>query len=188
METVFSGLSALVIDDVADDGEVIRVLARTRDAPFPCPMCGVPTGKVHGYHVRTVADVPVDGRRVVVNIRVRRVVCPVLGCRRQTFREQAPGLIERLQRRATRLTSQVSGVVKELCGRAAARLTRIFGGFFGGGGVFGGYDGGVGPASSGCTTGSPRVCGAAGCARVQHRDDAAGGGRFGRDGPCVEGS
>ncbi|GGT65541.1 hypothetical protein GCM10010207_75940 [Streptomyces atratus] len=91
--TVFSGLSALVIDDVADDGEVIRVLARTRDAPFPCPMCGVPTGKVHGYHVRTVADVPVDGRRVVVNVRVRRLVCPVLGCRRQTFREQVPGLI-----------------------------------------------------------------------------------------------
>lgn len=88
-----------MIDDVADDGEVIRALARTRDVPFPCPMCGVPTGKVHGYHVRTVADVPVDGRRVVVNVRVRRLVCPVLGCRRQTFREQVPGLIERLQRR-----------------------------------------------------------------------------------------
>ncbi|MDX3693766.1 transposase family protein [Streptomyces europaeiscabiei] len=126
---MFSGLSALVIEDVADDGEMIRVLARTRDAPFPCPMCGVPTGKVHGYHVRTVADVPVDGRRVVVNVRVRRLVCPVLGCRRQTFREQVPGLIERLQRRTTRLTSQVSGVVKELCGRAAARLTGEFAAF-----------------------------------------------------------
>ncbi len=124
MATVFSGLSALVIKDVADDGETIRVLARTRDVHFPCPMCGVPTGKVHGYHVRTVTDVPVDGRRVVVNVRVRRLVCPVLGCRRQTFREQVPGLIERLQRRTTRLTSQVSEVVKELCGRAAARLTR----------------------------------------------------------------
>jgi transposase len=122
---VFSGLSALVIEDVADDGEMIRVLARTRDVSFPCPMCGVPTGKVHGYHVRTVADVPVDGRRVVVKVRVRRLVCPVPGCRRQTFREQVPGLIERLQRRTTRLTSQVSGVGKELCGRAAARLAGL---------------------------------------------------------------
>jgi transposase len=58
-------------------------------------------------------------------VRVRRLVCPVLGCRRQTFREQVPGLIERLQRRTTRLTSQVSEVVKELCGRAASRLTRF---------------------------------------------------------------
>lgn len=123
--TVFSGLSALVIDDVADDGEVIRVLARTRDVPVPCPMCGALTGKVHGYHGRTVGDVPVDGRRVVICLRVRRLVCPVLGCRRQTFREQVPGLLERLQRRTTRLASQVSGVVKELCGRAAARLTSL---------------------------------------------------------------
>ncbi|MEF9915628.1 ISL3 family transposase [Streptomyces sp. P5-A9] len=122
---MFSGLSALVIDDVADGGEVIRVVARTRDAPIPCPMCGVPTGRVHGYYVRTVADVPVDGRRVVVNVQVRRLVCPVLGCRRQTFREQVPGLLERLQRRTTRLSSQVSEVVKVLCGRAAARLARL---------------------------------------------------------------
>ncbi|RGD55917.1 ISL3 family transposase [Kitasatospora xanthocidica] len=122
---MFSGLSALVIDDVADDGKVIRIIARTRDVPAPCPMCGVPTGKVHGYHVRTVADVPVDGRQVVARVQVRRLVCPVLGCRRQTFREQVPGLIERLQRRTTRLTSQVSRVVKELCGRAASRLTRF---------------------------------------------------------------
>jgi transposase len=121
--TVFSGLSGLVIDDVVDGGEVIRVAARTPNVPFPCPMCGVPTGKVHGYHGRTVADVPVDGRQVVIDVQVRRLVCPVLGCRRQTFREQVPGLLERLQRRTTRLTGQVSEVVKELCGRAASRLT-----------------------------------------------------------------
>jgi hypothetical protein len=46
-----------------DGGEVVRGTARTRDFPVPCPACGVPTGKVHGYHGRTVADVPVDGRR-----------------------------------------------------------------------------------------------------------------------------
>nr|WP_107081879.1 ISL3 family transposase [Streptomyces sp. SBT349] len=122
---MFSGLSALVVEGVADDGEVIRVIARTRDVPVPCPVCGAPTGKVHGYHLRTVTDVPVDGRQVVVRVRVRRLVCRVLGCRRQTFREQVPGLIERLQRRTTRLTRQVSQVVKELCGRAASRLSQF---------------------------------------------------------------
>ncbi len=116
--------SALAVEDVADDGEVIRVVARTRDVPIPCPACGAPAGKVHGYHSRTVADVPVDGCQVVVHIQVRRLVCPVLGCRRQTFREQVPGLMERLQRRTTRLTGQVCAVVKELYGLAAARLTR----------------------------------------------------------------
>ena len=88
---VFSGLSPLVIEDVADEGEVIGVSARTRD--IRClPGVRAPTGRVHGFHWRTVADVPVDGRRVVVSVRVRRLVCPVLGCPRQTFREQVPGV------------------------------------------------------------------------------------------------
>ncbi|MFD8708498.1 ISL3 family transposase [Kitasatospora sp. NPDC059648] len=121
---MFSGLSALVIEEVTDEGEVIRVSARTRDDPVPCPVCGRPTRRVHGFHGRVVADVPVDGRRVVVSVRVRRLVCPVLGCPRQTFREQVPGVVERYQRRTRRLADQLGAVVKELAGRAGARLSR----------------------------------------------------------------
>ncbi len=122
---VFSGLSALVVENVKDEGRVIRVSARTRGDPVPCPLCGQPTGRVHGFHGRVVADVPVDGRRVVVLVRVRRLVCPVLGCPRQTFREQVPGVVERYQRRTTRLTNQLNFVVKSLAGRAGARLCRV---------------------------------------------------------------
>ncbi|MFF4384486.1 ISL3 family transposase [Kitasatospora sp. NPDC001547] len=121
---MFSGLSALVIKGVTDEGEVIRVSARTRDDPVPCPVCGRPTGRVHGFHGRVVADVPVDGRRVVASVRLRRMVCPVLGCPRQTFREQVPGVVERYQRRTRRLADQLGAVVKELAGRAGARLSR----------------------------------------------------------------
>jgi transposase len=77
VSTVFSGLSALVIEDVQDAGEVICVRARTPGRAVACPGCGKETASVHGYHERTVADVPVDGRRVLV--RVRRIRCPVLG-------------------------------------------------------------------------------------------------------------
>ncbi|TDT97292.1 transposase [Streptomyces sp. 846.5] len=122
---VFSGLSALVVEGVTDEGELVRVVARTRDDPVPCPECGTPTGRVHGFHGRTVADVAVDGRRVLVSVRVRRLACRVLDCPRQTFREQVPGLLERYQRRTNRLADQVGSVVKELAGRAGARLSRI---------------------------------------------------------------
>lgn len=79
---------------------------------------------MHGYHLRTVADVSVDGRRVVVRVRVRRLVCPTRGCH-HTFREQVPGVLERYQRRTPRLTRQVKAVVKELAGRAGARLLSV---------------------------------------------------------------
>ena len=125
--TVFSGLSALVIEDVADAGEVICVRARTRDGEVACPGCGTQTSRVHGYHERTAADVPVDGRRVVVKVRARRMRCPALDCKTQTFREQVPGVLERYQRRISRLTAQLSAVARELAGRASTRLLPALG-------------------------------------------------------------
>lgn len=97
---------------MTDEGERIVVRARTPKEPVPCPGCGAPSGRVHGFHLRTVADVSVDGRRVVVRVRVRRLVCPMHGCR-HTFRVQVPGVLERYQRRTTRLARQVKAVVKE---------------------------------------------------------------------------
>ena len=125
--TVFSGLSSLVIEDVEDAGDTIVVRARTRSEPVACPGCGEETSHVHGYHQRTPADVPVDGRRVVVKMRVRRMRCPALDCQAQTFREQVPGVLERYQRRITRLTGQVSATVRELAGRAGSRLLAALG-------------------------------------------------------------
>ena len=124
---MFSGLSALVIEEVADISGVIVVRARTRDVPVACPGCGTETARVHGYHDRTAADVPVDGRRVQVRVRARRLRCAVPGCPRQTFREQVPGVLDRYQRRTTRLTGQVSAVARELAGRASARLLPALG-------------------------------------------------------------
>lgn len=79
---------------------------------------------MHGFHGRVVGDLPVDGRRVVVSVRLRRLVCLVLSCPRQTFREQVPGVVERYQRRTRRLSDQPGSVVKELAGRAGACLSR----------------------------------------------------------------
>jgi transposase len=124
---VFSGLSALVIEDAGDAGGVICVRARTRGGAVACPRCGTETARVHEYRERTVADVPADGRRVLVKVRVRRMRCPVTGCPRQTFREQVPGVLDRYQRRTTRLTAQVSAVARELAGRASARLAPALG-------------------------------------------------------------
>ena len=125
--TVFSGLSSLVIEGVEDAGDTIVVRARTRSEPVACPGCGTETSRVHGYHERAPADVPVDGRRVVVKVRVRRMRCPALDCEVQTFREQVSGVLERYQRRISRLTAQVSAVARELAGRASARLLPALG-------------------------------------------------------------
>ena len=124
---MFSGLSSLVIEDVTDRDGVIVVRARTAAGPVPCPRCGSLTRQVHGYHGRTVADVPADGRPVVVQLRVRRMCCAVLGCPVQTFREQVPGLLDRYQRRTVRLAGQAGEAVRRLAGRAGAGLLAALG-------------------------------------------------------------
>jgi transposase len=118
---VFSGLSPLVIDEIKGEREWILVRARTPAGAVACPGCAVPTGRVHGYHERTVTDLSIDGRQVLVKVRVRRLMCPTEGCRR-TFREQVPGVLQRYQRRTGRLAAQVGVVVRELAGRAGVRV------------------------------------------------------------------
>lgn len=88
--TVFSGLSALVVEDVLDGSGSVVVMARTRDAAVPCPACRTLTAKVHGYHHRTVADVPVDGRPDVASLRVRRLVCLAMGLSASDFSRTGP--------------------------------------------------------------------------------------------------
>ena len=124
---VFSGLSALSIEGVEDAGDVIVVRASTKGDEVACPACGTLTGRVHAFHERVPADVPADGRRVLVRLRIRRMRCPVTECARQTFREQVPGVIERYQRRTVRLGEQVRAIVRELAGRASARLLPALG-------------------------------------------------------------
>ncbi|MEV4177129.1 ISL3 family transposase [Nonomuraea sp. NPDC049709] len=124
VSTVFAGLSPLIVQDVTDEDRAIRLRMRTPDHPGACPDCGTTTSRVHGYHQRIVADVAVDARPVVLEVRVRRLVCATAGCRR-TFREQIPGLLRRYQRRTVRLATQVAAVVKELAGRAAARTLQV---------------------------------------------------------------
>lgn len=119
---MFSGLSSLVIDGVEDGAGALVVWASTHPAPVACPGCGVPAGRVHGYFARQLADVPVDGRRVLIRLRARRLRCGTLDCPRQTFREQPVGVVERYQRRTVRLRVQVGVVVRDLAGRAGARV------------------------------------------------------------------
>lgn len=126
IKTVFPQLSGLVIDRVIDQGAVVRVVARTPVAPVPCSGCGQLSDRVHAYHQRRLADLPVGGRCVVVQLRVRRLVCRAGSCPRRTFREQVPTLTQRWARRTRQLTALVADLAVAVAGRAgAAVLSRL---------------------------------------------------------------
>jgi hypothetical protein len=81
---VFSRLSSLVIDGVTEQDGVIVVRARTASEPVPFPGRGALTGQVHGFHGRTVADVPADSCPVLVRVGCGGFL-PWVGCARRRW-------------------------------------------------------------------------------------------------------
>ena len=77
---------------------------------------------MHAWHVRRLTDLPVAGRSLVIELRVRRLVCQTDVCPQRTFREQVPELALRYARRTLRLTTMVGQLAITLAGRAGAAV------------------------------------------------------------------
>jgi transposase len=122
VDIVFPHLAVVEVERVERQGETVRVVARTRGEAVSCPSCGMMTAKVHGYYQRYLADTPAGGGPVVLELTLRRLVCPNLDCQRQTFHEQIPGLAERYARRTPPLVELVGRFAIAVAGRAASSL------------------------------------------------------------------
>src|SRR5262245_7614740 len=56
----------------------------------PCPCCDEFSGRVHSHYMRTAADLPWQGRRVLLRFTVRRFRGTTAGCRRTIICERLP--------------------------------------------------------------------------------------------------
>jgi len=68
-----------------------------------CPLCHLPSDRIHGRYGRTVADLPCAGRHVVLALSVRKFVCRTPTCPRQIFTERLPDLVQSYARMTNRL-------------------------------------------------------------------------------------
>ncbi|MGW8329340.1 ISL3 family transposase [Streptomyces sp. NPDC055897] len=102
----------------------VRVAVSSRAGSAACSECGRGSSRVHCYYPRTLADRPVAGRRVRVELRARRLVCGNERCDRRTFAEQIPSLTRRHAQRTDALTAHLAEVALFLGGRPGARLFR----------------------------------------------------------------
>jgi transposase len=120
-------LAGLRIEQVAGDGDGVRLLASSRAVSACCPRCQLPSSRVHAGYTRTIADLPAAGRPVRVVLAVRRFRCLEPGCPQATFAEQAEGFSARYRRRSVPLLALVAAAGLELAGRAGARMAAVLG-------------------------------------------------------------
>src|SRR5690349_8809251 len=82
---------------VSVDSGTIQLTAEPTATAAACPKCGARSRWVHGRYSRTVADLPWQGRLVVIRILVRRFQCHNAHCPQKTFTERLPSVVPHAQ-------------------------------------------------------------------------------------------
>jgi transposase len=119
--------SDLVVTAVTTTAEMIAV-AVTHSAPTArCPACGQPSDRVHARYRRTLADLTVGSRRLVLIVAARKFRCPQLGCDRRLFCERLDGVADAHARTTARLTDLHRVLGFALGGEPGARVAEHLG-------------------------------------------------------------
>jgi transposase len=119
--------AGLVVDQVHPDAERLTILTHPRAVAAACPACGRHSARLHSRYTRTLADLPWQGRRVVVSVRSRRWRCAARDCSRRIFAERLSGIALPRGRRTERLGDLHHHLGLVLGGEAGARLAERLG-------------------------------------------------------------
>ncbi len=84
-----------LVDLLLPGGTEVRPTVRSMVGSVACPGCGWRSSCVHCYYRRCLADRPVAGRQVILDLRARRRVCGNGTRECRTFAEQIPDLTRR---------------------------------------------------------------------------------------------
>jgi hypothetical protein len=112
----------VTIEDIERTSDRVLITATAAEPQASCPRCGTMSARVHSRYQRRVADAPIGGIPVVIELAVRRMFCVSACCPQRTFAEQVPGLTSRYARRSLVLGRMLAVVGLALAGRAGARL------------------------------------------------------------------
>jgi DNA-directed RNA polymerase subunit N (RpoN/RPB10) len=124
LSVTFPHLASVVVEQVLVDDGGVALTARTVTREAACPGCGTLSGRVHGGYRRRLADLAVGGRKVVIDLAVRRFLCQAAPCARRTFVEQIAGLTERFARRPPALRRTLERIALALAGTSGGPAGR----------------------------------------------------------------
>lgn len=114
----------VVVEDLLLQDQILTLVLASTQTTRCCPICSQSSSRIHSRYLRTLADLPCQGRLVRLQIAVRRFLCVEPSCARTTFAEQFPGLAAAYARRTSRQAEALCEVAFALGGRARAPLAK----------------------------------------------------------------
>jgi transposase len=92
----------VVVEELLLENQNLTLVLASTQPTRCCPICSLSSCRIHSRYLRTLADLPCQGRLVRLQIKVRRFLCMEPSCMRTTFAEQFPGLAAAYARRTSR--------------------------------------------------------------------------------------
>ncbi|HKO13908.1 MAG TPA: ISL3 family transposase [Acidobacteriaceae bacterium] len=114
--------AGLSVSQVLPAPDRIIIVAAPTASQSACPLCGAVSSRVHSHYSRSLADLPWQGRTVVLRVRARRFRCVSAGCSRRIFTERLPDVMPPRARRTARLGGIQCHIGLALGGEAGSRL------------------------------------------------------------------
>jgi transposase len=110
------------VDHVRLEPDAVMVEGTATVASSPCPSCGQASDHVHSRYLRTIRDLPWQGRVVTLSLRVRKFRCLNPRRLRAIFCEWLPDFVQARARTTARQTEAHRLLGLALGGEAGARV------------------------------------------------------------------
>lgn len=120
--TDFFGEFGLQLLDTKVDPDCLTINASSASLSAPCPQCHHDSAKVHSSYIRTLADVSLGTRKVIVQLDIRCFFCTEPMCKRVTFAEPVSEFAIRYARRSNQLREILREIAFEAGGEGGARM------------------------------------------------------------------
>jgi transposase len=120
-QSVLPGRNVLVLESISDEKTCFILNVRC-EQHVRCPGCRRISRSLHSRYVRTLQDLPWQGRRVYLRVTVRRFRCRNGRCARKIFAEELPDIVRQYARRTDRLSEIVRVVGYATGGLPGSRL------------------------------------------------------------------
>lgn len=102
-------LKDVIISNVENDGEALKVYLELPVRTHKCPSCGQETTRIHDYRIQIVKDIPF-GRKTYLYLKKRRYLCP--HCQKRFYEENY--FLPRYHRVTSRMIARILNEFRKL--------------------------------------------------------------------------